>query len=54
MRPKCTINGFNSNTFTYKNANLENAMIGNHVTYDGDFKSISIGDVPYRILYYLA
>jgi glucose-1-phosphate thymidylyltransferase len=27
-----------------KNANLENAMIGNHVTYDGDFKSISIGD----------
>ncbi len=29
---------------TIKNANLENAMIGNHVTYDGNFKSISIGD----------
>ncbi len=27
-----------------KNANLNNAMIGNHVTYDGDFKTISIGD----------
>lgn len=27
-----------------KNANLEGAMIGNHVTYNGDFKSISIGD----------
>ena len=29
---------------TIKNANLENAMIGNHVKYDGNFKSISIGD----------
>ena len=27
-----------------KNATLENAMIGNHVKYDGNFKSISIGD----------
>ena len=27
-----------------KNANLEDAMIGNHVKYDGKFKSISIGD----------
>lgn len=29
---------------TIKNAILEDAMIGNHVTYDGNFKSISIGD----------
>jgi len=27
-----------------KNANLEHAMIGNHVTYNGNFKAISIGD----------
>ncbi|HQW69577.1 MAG TPA: sugar phosphate nucleotidyltransferase [Flavobacterium sp.] len=27
-----------------KNANLDNAMIGNHATFDGSFKSISIGD----------
>lgn len=27
-----------------KNANLKNAMIGNYVSYDGDFKAISIGD----------
>ena len=27
-----------------KNADLYNAMIGNHVSFDGDFKSISIGD----------
>lgn len=27
-----------------KNANLDNAMIGNHVSYDGNFTSISIGD----------
>ena len=27
-----------------KNANLDHAMIGNHVKYNGDFKSISIGD----------
>jgi glucose-1-phosphate thymidylyltransferase len=31
-----------------KNANLDNAMIGNHVSYDGNFKAISIGD--YSIL----
>ena len=29
---------------TIKNANFEHAMIGNHVFYNGDFKSISIGD----------
>ena len=29
---------------TIKNANLDHAMIGNHVKYDGDFTSISIGD----------
>lgn len=29
---------------TIKNANLDNAMIGNHVIYDGNFKTISIGD----------
>lgn len=27
-----------------KNANLDNAMIGNHVSFDGNFTSISIGD----------
>jgi glucose-1-phosphate thymidylyltransferase len=27
-----------------KNADLYNAMIGNHASFDGDFKSISIGD----------
>lgn len=27
-----------------KNANLDNAMIGNHASFDGNFKSISIGD----------
>jgi len=27
-----------------KNANLDQAMIGNHVYYDGEFKAISIGD----------
>ena len=26
------------------NAKLDNAMIGNHVRFDGDFTSISIGD----------
>lgn len=29
---------------TIKNANLDQAMIGNHVVYDGHFKTISIGD----------
>ena len=32
-----------SNT-SIKNANLDNAMIGNHVKYDGNFETISIGD----------
>ena len=27
-----------------KNANLKDAMIGNHVSYDGDFKAVSLGD----------
>ena len=27
-----------------RNANLDNAMIGSHATFDGNFKSISIGD----------
>ena len=27
-----------------KNANLDNAMIGNHANFDGNFTSISIGD----------
>ena len=27
-----------------RNAKLDNAMIGNHAIFDGDFKSISIGD----------
>ena len=29
---------------TIKNANLEDAMIGNHVNYDGNFTKVSIGD----------
>lgn len=29
---------------TIKNANLDNAMIGNHVRYNGNFETISIGD----------
>ena len=29
---------------TIKNANLDDAMIGNHVEFDGNFKTISIGD----------
>jgi glucose-1-phosphate thymidylyltransferase len=29
---------------TIKNANLDEAMIGNHVTFDGTFTKISIGD----------
>ena len=29
---------------TIKNANLDNAMVGNHVKYDGKYTSISIGD----------
>jgi glucose-1-phosphate thymidylyltransferase len=29
---------------TIKNAHLDNAMIGNHVIFDGDFTSVSLGD----------
>lgn len=29
---------------TIKNANLDNAMIGNYVSYDGNYTSVSIGD----------
>lgn len=29
---------------TIKNVNLDDAMIGNHVQYDGNFKTVSIGD----------
>lgn len=29
---------------TLRNASLKDAMIGNHVTYDGDFESVSLGD----------
>ncbi|NCO63557.1 MAG: nucleotidyltransferase [Flavobacteriales bacterium] len=29
---------------TIKNAHLENAMIGNYVSYDGNFKAVSLGD----------
>ncbi|MEY8849417.1 sugar phosphate nucleotidyltransferase [Psychroserpens sp. XS_ASV72] len=29
---------------TIKNATLDNAMIGNHVSYDGNFNSVSLGD----------
>ena len=32
-----------SNT-NIKNANLDNAMIGNHVKYNGNFETLSIGD----------
>ena len=37
-------NSLIQNHNTIKNANLDQAMIGNHVYYDGHFKSISIGD----------
>lgn len=47
---KCTIenskvkNSLIQTNTIIKNANLDNAMIGNHVIYDGNFTSISIGD----------
>lgn len=41
-------NSLIQNHTNIKNANLDHAMIGNHVNYDGDFKAISIGD--YSIL----
>lgn len=37
-------NSLIQNDTTIKNANLDLAMIGNHVKYDGNFKAISIGD----------
>ena len=37
-------NSLIQNHTTIKNANLDQAMIGNHVSFDGDFKTISIGD----------
>lgn len=41
----CTIsNSLIQQHSTIKNATLDEAMIGNHVKYNGDFKQISIGD----------
>ena len=46
----CTItdatikNSLIQNYSTIKNADLDDAMIGNHVEFDGDFKTVSIGD----------
>jgi glucose-1-phosphate thymidylyltransferase len=37
-------NSLIQNNTTIKNAKLDNAMIGNHVVYNGDFISVSIGD----------
>lgn len=37
-------NSLIQNDTSIKNANLEFAMIGNHVKFDGNFKAISIGD----------
>lgn len=37
-------NAIISNFSSIKNANLDDAMIGNHVEFDGNFKTISIGD----------
>ncbi|MEY3499507.1 MAG: hypothetical protein RL308_1176 [Bacteroidota bacterium] len=37
-------NSLVQNHSTIKNANLDNAMIGSHVSFDGNFTSISIGD----------
>lgn len=37
-------NSLIQNHTSIKNANLEHAMVGNHVTFDGNFKAISIGD----------
>jgi len=37
-------NSLVQNHSTIRNANLDNAMIGNHVLFDGEFKTISIGD----------
>jgi glucose-1-phosphate thymidylyltransferase len=37
-------NSLVQNHSTIKNANLDNAMIGSHAIFDGNFTSISIGD----------
>ena len=37
-------NSLIQNQSTIKNANLDEAMIGNHVKYNGEFTKISIGD----------
>ncbi|SDB62292.1 glucose-1-phosphate thymidylyltransferase [Flavobacteriaceae bacterium MAR_2010_188] len=37
-------NSLIQNSSTIKNANLDEAMIGNHVNFDGNFTKISIGD----------
>ena len=37
-------NSLIQNHTTIKNANLDEAMIGNHVKYNGEFTKISIGD----------
>ena len=37
-------NSLIQNHTTIKNATLDQAMVGNHVTYNGEFKAISIGD----------
>lgn len=37
-------NSLVQNLTVIRNANLDNAMIGSHVTFDGNFTSISIGD----------
>lgn len=41
----CTVkNSLIQNNSELKNANLDNAMVGNHVRYNGNFETISIGD----------
>jgi glucose-1-phosphate thymidylyltransferase len=35
---------FGTEPFAYQNASLDNAMIGSHVNYNGQFTSVSIGD----------
>jgi len=41
----CTVkNSIIQTQSVIKNATLDNAMIGNHVMYDGNFTQISIGD----------
>ena len=37
-------NSLVQNHSTIRNANLDNAMIGSHVIFDGNFTSVSIGD----------